>query len=62
MGWIESWFGVSPDGGNGATEWLFVLAVGTVVIAAVPVLRQATLSLLRRQAAAREARAPKTDR
>ena len=63
MDWIETWFGVSPDGGSGATEWLFALAFGAVVIAAVPAFRRATLSLLQRLnlAGARRADLPKTD-
>jgi uncharacterized iron-regulated membrane protein len=33
MDWIERWFGVEPDGGDGSLEWticiaLFVLFVG----------------------------------
>ena len=41
MDWIETWFGVSPDGGNGVTEWLFVLAGVAVVVAIVPPFRRA---------------------
>jgi len=48
MDWIETWFGISPDGGNGATEWLFVLAGVAVVIAVVPPFRRAALAGLRR--------------
>ncbi len=32
MQWIETWFGVSPDGGDGSLETLFVVA-GAVSIA-----------------------------
>lgn len=32
MHWIEAWFGVSPDGGDGSLEALFVVA-GAVSIA-----------------------------
>ncbi len=59
MDWIESWFGVSPDGGNGATEWLFVLAGLAIVIAAVPALRRAALGALQRLARRRGTTLPK---
>ncbi|MER9526086.1 hypothetical protein NKI96_21245 [Mesorhizobium sp. M0292] len=34
MDFIERWFGVSPDGGNGTTEALYIIA-GLVVVVAV---------------------------
>jgi hypothetical protein len=27
MDWIERWFGISPDGGDGSTEILYVVAL-----------------------------------
>ncbi len=33
MDFIESWFGVSPDGGNGVSEALWVVAIAVVVVA-----------------------------
>jgi hypothetical protein len=27
MDWIERWFGVSPDGGDGSTEALYIVAL-----------------------------------
>ena len=53
MDWIETWFGVSPDGGNGVTEWLFVLAGVAVFVAIVPPFRRAALAGLRRLANSR---------
>ena len=32
MDFIEQWFGLSPDGGNGTTEALWVAALVAVVI------------------------------
>jgi hypothetical protein len=31
MDFIEQWFGVSPDGGSGATELLYIIVVGLVL-------------------------------
>ncbi len=31
MDFIEQWFGVSPDGGNGFTEMLIVLLIFSVI-------------------------------
>ena len=33
MDWIEVWFGVSPDGGDGSLERMIFLTVVVVVIA-----------------------------
>ena len=36
MDWIERWFGISPDGGDGSTELLYIGAVlGTLALIAV---------------------------
>jgi hypothetical protein len=35
VGWIESTFGVSPDGGNGLTEALIALSIVLVVVVLV---------------------------
>ena len=34
MDFIEKWFEVSPDGGSGATELLWIIALATVVAVA----------------------------
>jgi hypothetical protein len=42
MDWIETIFGISPDGGDGATEAMIVTVVGVVlasIIIASPKLR-----------------------
>lgn len=39
MDFIERWFGISPDGGDGSTEALAVLAI-VIVIAALVGRRQ----------------------
>jgi hypothetical protein len=31
MDFIERWFGVSPDGGDGSTEMLWLVAVAAVI-------------------------------
>jgi len=31
MDFIEQWFGISPDGGNGATEILYVILAAVVI-------------------------------
>ncbi len=31
MDWIESLFGISPDGGDGSTEMLYIVAVVAIV-------------------------------
>ena len=39
MDFIERWFGISPDGGDGSTEMMWLLAlvavIGVVVVCAV---------------------------
>jgi len=34
MDFIEQWFGISPDGGNGSLEALYIIAI-TLVVAAL---------------------------
>jgi hypothetical protein len=31
MDFFERWFGISPDGGDGSTELLYVLAAGAIM-------------------------------
>lgn len=31
MDFIERWFGISPDGGDGSTELLYILAIATLL-------------------------------
>lgn len=45
MDFIESWFGISPDGGDGSLEALYLVAL-LAVIAAI-VLRRQLRSALR---------------
>lgn len=33
MDFIERWFGLSPDGGDGTTELMYIIALGAIVIA-----------------------------
>lgn len=35
MDFIERWFGVSPDGGDGSLELFWILAIAVVVLAIV---------------------------
>ena len=35
MDFIEQWFGVSPDGGDGSLEALYLVALGVTVAAVV---------------------------
>ena len=47
MDFIEQWFGISPDGGDGSTEALIIIsavAVGAVVIAGLVLRRMGWLS------------------
>lgn len=32
MDWIETWFGVSPDGGDGSLEMLYLVAIGVAAV------------------------------
>jgi hypothetical protein len=32
MDWIERLFGISPDGGNGSTEALFLIATAAIAV------------------------------
>ena len=40
MDFIEQWFGISPDGGNGTLEALYVAAIVLVVLGIFIMLRQ----------------------
>jgi hypothetical protein len=31
MDWIEQWFGISPDGGDGSTELIYIVAAAAIV-------------------------------
>jgi threonine/homoserine efflux transporter RhtA len=33
MDFIERWFGLSPDGGDGTTELWYIIALGAVIVA-----------------------------
>jgi hypothetical protein len=46
MDWIERWFGVSPDGGDGSTEALYIVALLAVMVLAFG--RQSLTSYWRR--------------
>jgi hypothetical protein len=46
MDWIERWFGVSPDGGGGSTETLYIVALLAVMVLAFG--RQSLASYWRR--------------
>jgi hypothetical protein len=35
MDFIEQWFGISPDGGDGSTEALIIIAVVAVGVAVI---------------------------
>jgi hypothetical protein len=32
MDFIERWFGLSPDGGDGSTEFLYIVVLAAVVV------------------------------
>ena len=52
MDWIERIFGISPDGGDGSTEALFVvaaIAIAGLVIAATPRFRAYARRVLTRR-------------
>ena len=46
MDFIERWFGISPDGGDGTLELVFVLALVSVVL--IVVFRRRLRSLMAR--------------
>jgi len=51
MDWIEKIFGISPDGGDGTTEALFVIAaivIAALVIAGTPRFRAYARRILAR--------------
>jgi hypothetical protein len=47
MDFIERWFGISPDGGDGSTEALFLLVI-VVVLALILARRRIASALWRR--------------
>lgn len=47
MDFIETWFGISPDGGDGSLEALYLLVF--VVVAGAVVFRKRIMELIRRQ-------------
>lgn len=51
MDWIEQWFGLNPDGGNGTVEaglvMAVVLALGIGALARSSTIRHAALRMLR---------------
>ena len=49
MDWIERWWGVSPDGGDGSLEMVLILLAVAAVVAVVLVFSQRTRSALVRQ-------------
>jgi hypothetical protein len=46
MDWIERWFGISPDGGDGSTEMLYLVAI--IGIMALIALRPYVVRLARK--------------
>jgi hypothetical protein len=46
MDWIERWFGISPDGGDGSTEMLYLVAA--VAVIALIFVRPILMRLARR--------------
>jgi hypothetical protein len=53
MDWIEQWFGIAPDNGDGTLELLIMLIVAAVIAATViwrmPRARNAALRFFARQ-------------
>ncbi len=47
MDWIEQWFGLAPDGGDGTLEAMLVVVVAVVVLAAVTVLTRRGRGVIR---------------
>ena len=46
MDWIEIWFGVSPDKGDGSLEWLIVMAafvIGTLAVTGAVAWQRSTI-------------------
>ena len=52
MDWIEQWFGLNPDGGDGTIEAAIVVAVVVIVVAVAMWLHPAGRRVLRRGLAA----------
>ncbi len=50
MDFIERWFGLSPDGGNGATEASILLALCVLVVALVWRQQRRRMSRLKNRA------------
>lgn len=52
MDWIEQWFGISPDGGDGSLERILlgalVVVAGATMSTAVPRVRESLRRVLRR--------------
>jgi hypothetical protein len=48
MDWIEQWFGLAPDGGDGTLEAMLVVVVAVVVLAAVTALMRRGRGVVRR--------------
>jgi hypothetical protein len=48
MDWIERWFGVAPDNGDGSLELLLILCFAAGVVIAIPLLNKRARSLLLR--------------
>jgi len=44
MDFIEQWFGVSPDGGSGATELLYIIVLALILVLLLARRRIAPLS------------------
>ena len=49
MDFIEQWFHVSPDGGSGALELVYLVLVPAIVLALVRYRRQVRALLARRR-------------
>ena len=47
MDWLEQWFGMNPDGGDGSIEVLILGAVGALVVALAVALHPSARRLLR---------------
>ena len=52
MDWIEQWFGIAPDNGDGTLEMLIVLSAAAVIVSAAawraPRVRLAALRFMAR--------------